>query len=65
VRHKFNATVLIGVFTFAGLALAALLLGQGARHYFPKSYAAINRILTGIELICVVIVVLGLFYSMR
>ena len=58
-------TVLIGFFELVGLILAALLLGQGARRYFPRSYATVDGILSSIELLCLVLVVLGLLYSMR
>jgi predicted Na+-dependent transporter len=58
-------TVLMGSFVFVGLVLAALLLGQGARRHFPRSYAAVDSILSNIELLCLVLIVLALLYSAR
>jgi hypothetical protein len=51
-----------GLFLFVGFVLAALVLGQTARRSFPKSYATVNRIFLGIELLYSVLIAFAVLY---
>jgi hypothetical protein len=55
----------IGLFLFVILAMTAFGLGQVARRRFPRTYSTVDKVLSGIELVFMVVVFFGLFYFTR
>jgi predicted Na+-dependent transporter len=55
----------VGLFLFVVLAMTAFWLGQVARRRFPRTYGAVDKALSGIELVFMVVVFFGLFYFTR
>ena len=55
----------IGLLLFVVLAISAFCLGQIARRRFPKTYTTIDKSLSGIELVFMIVVFFGLFYFTR
>jgi hypothetical protein len=56
-------TFLTGSFIFVGLAVAAFCLGQSARRRFPKTYATVDKILSGIDLILIAVFFVLLYFT--
>ena len=55
----------IGLLLFIILAMTAFWLGQVARRRFPRTYSTVDKALSGIELVFMVVVFVGLFYLTR
>ncbi|MCG2632091.1 hypothetical protein L6654_36330 [Bradyrhizobium sp. WYCCWR 13023] len=55
----------IGLVLFVTLAMTAFCLGQVARRRFPRTYNTIDKALSGVELVFMVVVFFGLFYFAR
>lgn len=59
-------TRVLGFVLLAALILGAVTLGQTARRRFPKSYATVNRIIQGMELLFYALIAfVMLYYSNR
>jgi hypothetical protein len=58
-------TVLPGLVLLVGLVLAAVFLGQAARRRFPRSYAAVDKAISSLELVFIIVVFLGALYFTR